>query len=240
MDTYYIITQQSMQIKKFTPQGHKIKAVVYGASGAGKTSFAGTAKNAIFASAEGGLLSIADKTPNYVEIHTLQDLRDLLVYLTKEKHTFDTVIIDSITEINEVIKLEIEKKNGRPMAIQDWGTLGKDIRSILRSFRDLPMHVLFLAQEAVDKDEDKVTKITPSLNGRAATDIAYFMDIVGYLYIDKDGTRKMQTQPNAKLLTKDRSNKIGNDCPVDFNEWVSRVATLATGKEKVVVDTNTK
>ena len=228
-----------MEIKKFSPENHHVKAVVYGGSGTGKTTFAGTAKDAIFASAEGGLLSIANKNPNYVDITSLQDLRDLLVYLKTEKHNYKTVIIDSITEINEIIKVEIEKKNGRAMIIADWGTLSKDIRALLRAFRALPMHVLFIAQEIQEKDEDRVTKITPSLNGKAATDIAYFMDVVGYLYIEKDGSRTMITSPNAKLLTKDRTNKITNETPVDFQAWIDLVGTIETKKEETVVEFKT-
>ena len=74
---------RSMQIKQFTPTSHKIKAVIYGESGTGKTSFGGTCPNAIFASAESGLLSIAHLNPEYVEIITIQDLAELLVYLKK-------------------------------------------------------------------------------------------------------------------------------------------------------------
>ena len=55
-----------MQIKQFRPESHKIKALIYGASGSGKTTFSGTAKNALFLSAEGGLLSIADKSVDAV------------------------------------------------------------------------------------------------------------------------------------------------------------------------------
>lgn len=124
------------------------------------------------------MLSIAGKNPAFVEIRSLKDLQDLLDYLKTQKHEFETVIIDSITEINDIIKIDIEKRTGRSMQLQDWGELSKKIRGVLRGFRDLPMHTLFIAQESVDKDEDKVTKIVPSLNGKAATEIAYFMDIV--------------------------------------------------------------
>ena len=61
----------AIEIKRFKPTSHKIKALVYGASGSGKTSFAGTAKNAIFLSAEGGLLSIASTSSNEGK-HTIQ------------------------------------------------------------------------------------------------------------------------------------------------------------------------
>lgn len=229
----------SIQIKQYTPTSHKVKAVVYGASGSGKTSFGGTAKNAIFASAEGGLLSIADKTPNYVEIRSLQDLRDLHMFLKTQKHNFETVIIDSITEINDIIKNEIEKKSGKGMQLQDWGTLSKEIKKTLRDFRDLDMHVLFIAQETADEKDEAGTasKIVPSLNGKAATEIAYFMDIVGYIYIVKaTGEHKLITLPNARYLTKDRSKLIGNDTEADFSVWVEKIAQIKTGDQVITAE----
>jgi hypothetical protein len=39
----------------------------------------------------------------------MQDLRDLLLYLKNQKHSYETVVIDSISEINDIIKAEIEK-----------------------------------------------------------------------------------------------------------------------------------
>lgn len=229
-----------MQIKTFQPTDHKIKAVVYGASWSGKTVFGWTAPKPIFASAEGGLLSIAEKNPAFVEIKSLKDLSDLLDYLKNQKHDFETVIIDSISEINDIIKQEIERKTWRSMQIQDWGDLWKKIRSILRGFRDLPMHTLFIAQESNEKDEDKIEKIVPSLNGKAATEIAYFMDIVGYLFIEKaTGDRKMITSPNAKLLTKDRSNTIWNDTEPDFSVWVEKVKWIKIGEQSIVAEHET-
>jgi len=45
------------------------------------------------------------------------------------------------------------------MQIQDWGELSKKIRDLLRSFRDLPMNVVFIAQENYINDEDKRIQI---------------------------------------------------------------------------------
>lgn len=240
-----------IQIKQYTPTTTKIKALIYGASGVGKTSFAGTAENVLFASAEGGLLSIADKLPNYVEIKSLQDLKDLYKYLLSTKHNFETLVIDSITEINEVIKLDIERKNGRPMQLQDWGTLSKEIKGILRNFRDLAetpktgapvqykaINVLFIAQETVEAQEEggTISKIVPSLNGKASTEIAYFMDIVGYLTIDKNGTRKVITNSNTRLLTKDRTGLIGNDTEVSFQAWINLVKNMKISDKETVVE----
>lgn len=235
---FYFFDHIIMQIKTFQPTNHKIKAVVYGASGTWKTVFWWTAPKPIFASAEGWLLSIAGKNPAFVEIKSLKDLQELLDYLQKQPHDYETVIIDSITEINDIIKVDIEKRTGRSMQLADWWELSKKIRGVLRGFRDLPMHTLFIAQESMDKDEDKVTKIVPSLNWKAATEIAYFMDVVWYLFIDKAGERKMITAPNEKLLTKDRTSLIWNDTPVDFGVWVEKVKWIKTGEQTVLAEHN--
>lgn len=224
-----------MEIKIFKPADHKIKALIYGASGSGKTTFASTAPKPIFASAENGLLSIADKEVPYVEIKTIKDLSDLLTHLKTQPHDFKTVVIDSITEINDVIKEEIEKKKGGQMTLPDWGVLSKKINKIIRAFRDLPMHVIFIAQENNIVDEDKISKIVPSLNGKAATKIAYIMDIVGYLHIDK-ATKKRVIIVNSheKLLTKDRSNVVVKNPELDFSKWCEEVSKISIGDEKVV------
>ena len=59
--------EMTSMFKRYQPTQHKIKALVYGASGVGKTTFGATAPNPIFLSAEGGLLSVADKQFDYAE-----------------------------------------------------------------------------------------------------------------------------------------------------------------------------
>lgn len=227
----------SFAIKTYSPQDQFIKAVIYGASGSGKTTFAVTAPKPIFASSEKGLMSIRQHKPAYAEINSLKDLQDMLAYLQTPWHGYETVIIDSITEINDIIKSEIEKRNKRNMQLADWGELSKQIKVIFRGFRDLPMHVIFIAQETTEKDEDKITKILPSLNGKAATEIAYYMDTVAYAYIDKAGVRKVITAPHNLYLTKDRTNVIQGGENQSFSDWVKEMKKeVKTGKEKTLFE----
>lgn len=234
----YFFTFCFMQIKRFTPTSHKIKAVVYGPSGVGKTTFGATCPKPLFLAAESGLLSIASHAPDYVEIRTLQDLREALVYLKSGKHEYETAVIDSITEISEIIKQGIEKKSGKAMTLQDFGTLSKEIRNILRAYRDLPMHVVFIALEKIEKDEEKVIRYLPDLSGKSASEIAQFMDIVGYITIDQaTGERRIITNTSAKTLSKDRTGKIGNNTDADFSQWIEAVKGLVVTKEEEVVYT---
>lgn len=220
-----------MDIKTFSPTSHKIKAVIYGASGSGKTYFAATAPKPIFASAEGGLLSTRKHKKKigpikYVKIEKIEDLKEMLTILRKGEHQFETVVIDSITEINEIIKENIERKRGAQMQLKDWGDLAKAIKMVLRGFRDLDMHVIFIAQEKTEKDDQKTEKIVPSLNGKAANEIAYFMDIVAYAFLDSMDKHRITVQPSHKLLTKARGIELPADAPDDFEEWIKAMQEI--------------
>ena len=231
-----------VEIKKFSPLNHKLKATIYGASGTGKTTFgaSGGEKNkTIFASAEAGLLSTASsgRSVHYSEIKSLQDLYDLHDYLEKNPNEYDVLVVDSITEINEIIKNGIVEKMGRTMQIQDWGTLGADIMKILRKLRDLPMHTIVLAHEASEKDGEngETTKMVPSLNGKAQAQIAYIMDVVGYSYVTKDGEHKITTKTSPRLVTKDRTKLISDDTTPSLEVWIEKLKSIkVSGAEEVV------
>lgn len=227
-----------MQIVKFKPQDHFIKALIFWKPGSGKTTFASTAPKPIFLSAEAGLLSIADKAPDAIIVKTLKDLQDAHDYLKTQKHDYQTVIIDSITEINEIIKAEIERKNNRAIRRDDWGEVSTKIKRVIRDFRDLPMHCIFLAQESIERDEDTVVRIYPSLNGKSATEIAAACDVVGYLDIDKTlGERYMVVKEHAVLATKNRLEPLKVDSPsLDFSEWVKLMWSICVGEQCVVAN----
>lgn len=218
-------------IKKYKPKDHKIKALVYGASWSGKTVFASTAKKPLFLSAEAGLLSI-QKDVDMIEIKCMADLENAF-RLIKNWVDYDTIVLDSISEINEIIKADIERKNWKPMQIQDWGVLSKKIRWLLKWFRDLDYHVVMIAQEDEQKDDEKIHKIVPMLNWKSATTIAYFMDVVAYISIQTDWSRLIQTLPDPKLMTKDRTNKIGNGTQT-FVEWVELLSNLNEKKPETI------
>ena len=222
-----------MEIKKFKPVDHYVRCTIYGASGVGKTVFGGTAPNPIFASSEAWLLSIVSTlwySPDYVDIKTVKDLQDLYKFLKEWKHEYKTLVIDSLTEINEIIKEWIEKKVWRWMQRNDRGELAKQIKGIIRAMKDLPIHIIVICQAKETVDDDwKVIHVKPMLNGKNADEVAYLMDIVGYMYINNKGERIITTAPNDKLVSKDRTGKLVNLWPLvalDFKQWIEAVQEL--------------
>lgn len=226
-----------MEIKTFSPKNHKIKALIYGKSWVWKTTFAGTAEKVLFASAENWLLSVADKNVAYTEIKSLNDLIEVRDFLKKWDHDFETFVIDSITEISDIIKSEIEKKTWRLMQIQDWWELSNKIEKIIKDIKEIDINVIVIAQELIDKDSDKIERIVPSLNGKSSTKIAYYMDEVWYLFVDKHWNRKMFIWSSDRLLTKDRAWVFGDYAPLNFPEWLESIRGMLLHEEKVLFKT---
>lgn len=194
--------------------GNGVKLLVYGQAGAGKTSLAPTLPNPIVLSAEGGLLSIQDAELPYIEITTMVELQEAYKWLAEsaEAAQFESVAIDSISEIAEVC-LNYEKKvNKDPRAA--YGAMQEQMADIIRVFRDLPAkHVLMTAK--LEKTQDEMGRIlyAPSMPGnKTGQSLPYFFDEVLALRVEKDADgfaqRALMCDSDGLWLAKDRSGKL--------------------------------
>ena len=194
--------------------GNGVKLLVYGAAGAGKTSLIPTLPSPIVLSAEGGLLSIQDAETPYLEITTMAELQEVYKWLAEsaEAAQFESVAIDSISEIAEVC-LNYEKKvNKDPRAA--YGSMQEQMADIIRAFRDLPAkHVLMTAK--LEKTQDEMGRIlyAPSMPGnKTGQSLPYFFDEVLALRVEKDADgfaqRALMCDSDGLWLAKDRSGKL--------------------------------
>lgn len=176
----------------------KVKALVYGQAGAGKTTLATTMPKPFIISAEGGLLSIAGSGIPYIEVGSMEELGEAYEWVTSpEADKFESVILDSLSEIGEVV-LSAEKKrtvNGKLVdPRQAYGALQEQMGDLIRSFRDLPgKHVLMTAK--LDKAQDEMGRILygPSMPGKQLPQaLPFFFDAVFALRVEKDAEGKTQ------------------------------------------------
>jgi len=188
-----------------------VKLLVYGQAGAGKTSLIKTLPNPIVLSAEGGLLSIADADIPFIEIASMEDLREAYGWVMESE--YKSVALDSISEIAEVV-LNTEKKATKdPRAA--YGALADKMGHIVRSFRDLRgKNVYFSCKQAREKDETTgQTLYVPSLPGKMLTQgISYYFDFVFALRVERDTEgqpyRVLQTSRDFNYECKDRSGSL--------------------------------
>lgn len=233
-----------------------VKALCYGDAGAGKTVLCSTAPNPIIISAESGLLSLAHLNIPVIEVKTLEDVQEAYQFITEsdEAKGFETVCLDSITEIAEVMLSQYKKDDKDPR--KSYGALADHMSQLVRSFRDLEgRHVYFSAKMARIEDEfTGISTFRPGMPGKTLVNgLPFFFDEVMALRIgvEEDGTkfRYLQTEPDMQYTAKDRSGHLdlierpdlthmfdkvlGNPKPrMSENVMVNKKAGAATDKQE--------
>ena len=205
-----------------------VKMLVYGQAGAGKTTLIKTLPHPVILSAEGGLLSLQDADLPYIEIRNVNDLEEAYKWVVSDAaNGFESVALDSISEIAEVI-LSSEKKNNKdPRAA--YGAMQDKMSEIIRAFRDITnKHVYFTAK--CEKAQDETGKIlySPSMPGnKTGQALPYFFDLVMALRVEKgeDGIsqRALLCDSDGSWLAKYRSSKLSAWEAPDLGAIISKI-----------------
>ncbi len=210
-----------------------VKLLVYGQAGAGKTSLIPTLPKPVILSAEGGLLSIADTNLPFIEITSMQELQEAYKWLTSsaEAGEFQSVALDSISEIAEVV-LNAEKKiNKDPRAA--YGAMQEQMADVIRAFRDLPGKHVYMSAK-LEKTQDEMGRVlyAPSMPGnKTGQSLPYFFDEVLALRVEKDAEgftrRALMTDGDGLWLAKDRSGKLEVWEDADLGEIIRKIGGAA-------------
>ena len=210
-----------------------VKLLVYGQAGAGKTSLIPTLPKPVILSAEGGLLSIADTNLPFIEITSMQELQEAYKWLTSsaEAGEFQSVALDSISEIAEVV-LNAEKKiNKDPRAA--YGAMQEQMADVIRAFRDLPGKHVYMSAK-LEKTQDEMGRVlyAPSMPGnKTGQSLPYFFDEVLALRVEKDAEgftrRALMTDGDGLWLAKDRSGKLEVWEDADLGEIIKKIGGVA-------------
>lgn len=130
-----------------------VKCLVYGEAGSGKTTLISTAPRPVIFSSESGLLSLRKFNIPYIPINSMKDLEEayLWAFQSKEAKQFDTIALDSVSDIAEIdlAKEKSANKNGMKAYLETQDNVIK----MIRGFRDIPeKNVYFSAKQGNNKD----------------------------------------------------------------------------------------
>lgn len=188
----------------------RMTILVHGFSGAGKSTFAATAPGPVLIlDAESGsdyLDDVVYWNPTVepppeddgkwrhcvVNVLDYETVVRAYEYLANGDHPFKSVVLDSVSEIQQRCIDAIAGSN--QMRTQDWGELLRTVSGQIRKFRDLKSHptnplwaIVFVCM--TDKVEGKQL---PLVQGKLRSFLPYYVDACGWLYADIDDFGKDQ------------------------------------------------
>ena len=237
--------------------GRFIKALICGQPGAGKTLISSTFPEVFYASAEGGLMSVASRNLPYIDIKQTDDLLALLEILKQKPEVrarmlgrpVSTIVIDTIDEIQKMLARERLQSTHQPqMQQKDWGWMGDQLRNIVRGFRNLEdLHVVFTCHLASKEEGDSGRMfIMPAIQGAMGGEIAGYVDLALLLRSETtvtmvDGESRRSTRRVLQAVPdslhdwiKDRSGKLPPEVEVNFIDDFDRIAKLIYGAPAAV------
>jgi len=208
------------RIKKISTQIIRPKVLVYANAGVGKSFLLATAPNPLILLTEPEVsmptLKLVEKMYNLnfdtLDILTWDDLGDAYAMLAAGDHGYDTVCIDSATDL---VRRLIERILGDAVAKRathdpdileqgDWNKVIEKLRQAIRAFRDLPMAVVMSALVLDIRSEMlKVPMVQPKT---FALELPSYFNTVGYMGISTDESgnevRKLLLSPTDEYVAK--------------------------------------
>lgn len=207
-----------------------VKMLVYGGAGSGKTRLCRTLPRPMILSAESGLLSLRGHDILAALISQIQDLYSVYTWLTRsaEARLIDSVCLDSVTEIAEVVLSNAKSISKDPR--QAYGVLLEQMIVAVKAFRDLPeKHVYISAKMEFQKDEATgAMKYGPMMPGaKLGSQLPYLFDEVFFLGSMKGPDGKdyeyLQTTADFQHVAKDRSGALDKLEPPDLGHVLNKI-----------------
>ncbi len=200
-----------MNCKDISIENIKLKVLVYGQSGTGKTYFAGTFPKPYFFDFDNGMKTLrgkdieydtyADVLRNGIAVESAIQKYEAKLNQVIVDHKFDTLVIDSVTLLEDMMMANILRVNGRKEpTLYEWGLLISHMQQVFQSFTKSGKHVVCIAHEIPQKNDitGEVT-ILPLISGKKLPgQLPIWFDEVYRAVVTKDS----QGIPKYELITR--------------------------------------
>lgn len=188
------------------PANVKLKVLVYGLSGLGKSTWAATAPNPGFVACETGhghgLASIAAQGVEFVAPNCLPEFDAVCAgQVFKDK---ETIVLDSLSEMVRTFikdsalaiprpRGESDKRRRGVPELDDYGVMGELTRRAIKKLLDVPKHIIVTATERYDKPDPE--------NGQG--ELLIGPDLPGAMFLGATAMFDMVLRVRAKQALRD-------------------------------------
>ena len=206
-----------------------VKILCHGQSGAGKTYLIRSLPTPVVISAESGLLSLSDCEISFIEVNSIDGVREAYRWATesKEAEQFESIALDSISEIAEVVLTneKAKSKDGRAA----YGEMAEIVAQLVRAFRDIRGKNVYMSAKT-EKIQDEKGRVLygASMPGKTLTNsIAYWFDLVLALRVEHsesgEKVRAIMCEGDDLWSAKNRGGKLQAWEAPDLGEIIRKV-----------------
>lgn len=213
-----------MQIKRVTADDLRIKLLLYGRPGVGKTYLAAEANDhpalapALFLNFEGGLMSVVGRGDiDAVDISSISDLEQVYLTIRDGKNGTDrykTIVIDSASELynkslEEAIQGRTRNRSVDKIEIGDYGKASYQVHRLFRAFRDLDRNIIatshakFTYGQNADARTDQPIDVAPSFPEKLSQQLMGIFDWAWYQYTYDQKNDDGVNEVRRAILTRD-------------------------------------
>jgi hypothetical protein len=178
---------------KATPVSKKLKILIYGASGTGKTLAALSFPRPAVVDAENGTDLYAGRAgmPEFsvLRIKTFEELQKAISYIQADKgKSFDTLVIDSVSVFYDVQKEAAAKTaKDNELGYREWAKINNRMVYLYNTLTNLPVHIVCIAREAVEYETKNGNLTKVGTKPDADKRLVYMFDFIIRMTADHGG-----------------------------------------------------
>lgn len=208
-----------------------LRCLLYGRTGIGKTTLLGTAPKPFIIATEDGLEPLSSQKIDYQRITSTVELKQLWLDLSRSNNGYDTVCIDSLTALADLILSEVEKETGAEEAMTTYPLVRTKLLKIINGYLRLPKHVIMTATET--RGDNK--PVLPSVIGsKLCEDLARLFDHVQFMdFGSKEDSVIIHRSRHRYSVAKDRTGQLGSEPAKYTKGYFDDVILTITGSLNV-------
>lgn len=202
----------------------KIKALIYGQPGLGKTTVALSSPKPVLLDFDKGVHRVNPE--HQTETLQVESWNDVLEVLNDGSlNSFETIVIDTASKMLDCMSLYLISKNPKlgksngALSLQGYGERKAEFNNFIKRISALGKHLIFVAHEKEEKNNE-IKEVRPEVGGSSGTDLYKDLDLIGYME-SIGNKRTISFSPTEKYYAK---NSCGLTDVIDVPNLVNGTA----------------